>query len=79
VVLLSGEAGVGKTSLVRELAAAVAYDVRVLVGWCEPLVSPRPLAPLIDVLPGLGRRVGQAFARVREGAAAGELFDGVVH
>jgi len=81
LVLLFGEAGVGKTSLIRALGAAAGaeHGARVLVGWCEPLSSPRPLAPLLDVLPGLGRRVGQAFAGVRDGAPAGELLDSVVH
>ncbi len=45
LVLVAGEAGGGKTSLVRQLAP---YD-DAWVGWCEPLVTPRPMGPLLDV------------------------------
>lgn len=49
VVLVSGEAGIGKTTLVRAFAARVAGQVRVLVGGCDDLVTPRTLGPFRDM------------------------------
>ena len=46
VALISGEAGIGKTSLLREFAAAQNKTARVLWGGCEALFTPHPLAPL---------------------------------
>jgi DNA-binding CsgD family transcriptional regulator/tetratricopeptide (TPR) repeat protein len=48
VVLLSGEAGIGKTALLMELAKRQ-NQARVLWGACDALFTPRPLAPLHDV------------------------------
>jgi DNA-binding CsgD family transcriptional regulator len=48
-VLVSGEAGVGKTALVRAFCDARRSDTRVLWGACDPLFTPRPLGPLLDV------------------------------
>jgi len=48
VALVSGEAGIGKTSLVRELAAAPGR-VRALVGVCDDLATPRTLGPFRDM------------------------------
>jgi DNA-binding CsgD family transcriptional regulator len=56
VLLLHGEAGSGKSVLVREWAAARA-SLRVLVGVCDPLSSPRPLGPLADVAEELSELV----------------------
>ena len=78
LVLLSGEAGVGKTSVVHRLITSVRDRARVMVGACEPLSSPRPLAPLLDVAPRMGVGVGQTLARVRNGASATALFDSVL-
>jgi DNA-binding CsgD family transcriptional regulator len=61
VVLLRGEAGVGKTAVITRLVAGVDPAVRVLLGWCDPLTVPRPLGPLIDALAGLNHRVAAAF------------------
>jgi predicted ATPase len=47
VVLLSGEAGIGKTVLLREFAKRQ-NQARVLWGACDALFTPRPLAPLHD-------------------------------
>jgi DNA-binding CsgD family transcriptional regulator len=48
IVLVSGEAGVGKTSLLQEFSHRVS-NVRVLWGACDALFTPRPLAPLHDI------------------------------
>lgn len=48
-ILVSGEAGVGKSRLVRELAARNA-DWRVLVARCDPANHEAPYAPLVELL-----------------------------
>jgi DNA-binding CsgD family transcriptional regulator/tetratricopeptide (TPR) repeat protein len=57
VVLLGGEAGVGKSVLVRRFADGAAASTRVLIGACDPLAHPQPLGPLRDVVPELGETV----------------------
>ena len=56
-VLLGGEAGVGKTRLLRELSArAQDTGFGVLAGQCvEPGAEGLPFAPLVDVLRTLAR------------------------
>lgn len=60
-LLLHGEAGVGKTSLLRELRGKAPATVRWLAGSCEPWLSPAALGPLVDCLdelpPSLARSV----------------------
>jgi DNA-binding CsgD family transcriptional regulator len=47
LVFVGGEAGVGKTSLVRAFATGASAPV--LWGFCENLTTPTPLAPFLDV------------------------------
>jgi predicted ATPase len=47
-VLVLGEAGIGKTSLVHAFLAEVAGRARILPGACEDLLTPRALGPLRD-------------------------------
>ena len=55
VVLLEGEAGVGKTRMTTEVLTAPALDgLRRLVGGCHRLREPFPLGPLLDSLRQLG-------------------------
>lgn len=49
LVLLAGEAGAGKTALVRAFCAEHAAAVRLLSGACDALYTPRPLGPLADI------------------------------
>jgi DNA-binding SARP family transcriptional activator/DNA-binding CsgD family transcriptional regulator/tetratricopeptide (TPR) repeat protein len=59
LVLVHGEAGVGKSALVRDWAAVAASQSPVLWGACDPLSSPRPLGPLVDVAPHLDPHVDE--------------------
>jgi len=58
VAAVSGEAGIGKTSLVEAFRAAAAGRARVLAGACDDLLAPRALGPLHDI----ARRLGDAPA-----------------
>jgi DNA-binding CsgD family transcriptional regulator len=57
VVFIEGEAGIGKTRLVRESLAA-ATDRRILVAACAPWRDPFPLGPVVVGLRRLWQRVG---------------------
>lgn len=49
LVLISGEAGIGKTSLVEQFTRQQTTARRVLWGACDDLFTPRPLGPLHDM------------------------------
>ena len=70
LVLVAGEAGIGKTALVRAFCER-ARPSRVLWGACDALFTPRPLGPFVDIADDVG---GELSAMVAEGAAAGALL-----
>ncbi len=73
LVFLGGEAGVGKSSLVR--AFEVRAAVRVLTGACESLTTPSPLGPFADI----ADEVGDPLAGlVRSGGHAREIARGLL-
>ena len=49
VVLIRGEAGIGKTTLAREFLSVIDHTVQVLTGGCDDLVTARELGPLWDM------------------------------
>jgi DNA-binding CsgD family transcriptional regulator len=49
-LLLSGEAGIGKTALVKAFCKKLTDECHIYQGACDDLFTPRPLAPLYDVL-----------------------------
>ena len=52
VVLVTGEAGIGKTSLVRAFAARLPSARALLLSACDDLMAPRTLGPLRDAAVG---------------------------
>ena len=48
-VLVSGEAGIGKTTLVQRFVRGKQPQARLLWGACDALFTPRPLGPLYDM------------------------------
>jgi DNA-binding CsgD family transcriptional regulator len=74
VVLLRGEAGVGKTAVIARFTATPGRDVRVLRGWCDPLATPRPLGPLLDALAGVGPAAATALGAAIEAGDTGALY-----
>src|SRR5487761_71042 len=51
VILVEGEAGIGKTRLVREfLASPAGQAARALVATCPPFRQPHTLGPVVDAI-----------------------------
>ena len=78
LLLLRGEAGVGKTAVITRFVAGLGQRVHVLRGWCDALATPRPLGPLIDMVAGFS---GEWAARVRAGIDAADseaIYAGLV-
>jgi DNA-binding CsgD family transcriptional regulator/tetratricopeptide (TPR) repeat protein len=77
ILLIGGEAGIGKTALVRRFCDRQTGPTRVLAGACDALFTPHPLGPFLDIaeasggeleklLAGGGRPHEVAMALVRE-------------
>ena len=61
VVLLHGEAGIGKSSLVSAIRSQLPDGTRMLVGSCDALSTPRTLGPFRDLTAAVGPRLAQAL------------------
>jgi DNA-binding CsgD family transcriptional regulator/tetratricopeptide (TPR) repeat protein len=71
VVLVSGEAGIGKSSLLDGIRGVLPPDGRFLVGYCDDLATPRVLGPLRDLV----GNVGVPLARALERGDRGEVLE----
>lgn len=49
VVLVRGEAGIGKSTLVAEFVKAAAETAHVVEGTCDDLLTPQPFGPIWDI------------------------------
>jgi DNA-binding CsgD family transcriptional regulator/tetratricopeptide (TPR) repeat protein len=62
VVLVAGEAGVGKTALTERVAHDAGSRARFLWGACDPLLTPRALGPIHDIARQAGGGLADAVA-----------------
>ena len=74
VVLISGEAGVGKSVLVEELRRSL-LDGAWSWGACDSMFTPRPLGPVHDIARELG---GDLLDVVRAASSRDEIFDALL-
>lgn len=75
VVLVSGEAGIGKTTLIEQFIATQQAPKRLLWGACDPLFTPRPLGPLYDVAQQVR---GDLLALLQQEAPRASIYSAVL-
>jgi ATP/maltotriose-dependent transcriptional regulator MalT len=75
LVLLSGEAGAGKTALLGAWRERLRDRCRVMMGRCEPLAAPTPLGPLFEMLPSFPEHVAELLVG---GGQPAQLFAAVL-
>jgi ATP/maltotriose-dependent transcriptional regulator MalT len=69
VVLVTGEAGIGKTSLIRAFASGAEAGARILLSACDDLMASRTLGPLRDAVLG-SEPVDDVFSALLDALAA---------
>lgn len=74
LVLVYGEAGSGKSSLIEAFIDTCSSSTRLLLAACDPLSTPRPLGPLYDLASNLGDGVHRAM---REASTPDGIFRAV--
>ncbi|WP_419904917.1 AAA family ATPase [Kiloniella sp.] len=57
IALVSGEAGIGKTSLLEEIKRTLDQQYEILWSGCDPLFTPRPFGPLYDFAANFSEKV----------------------
>jgi DNA-binding CsgD family transcriptional regulator/tetratricopeptide (TPR) repeat protein len=75
LVLVAGEAGVGKTSLLKSFADRHREETRLWWGNCDDLSTPGPLGPVHDIARQAG---GELATLLAGGHQAHEIFAGVL-
>jgi hypothetical protein len=68
VVLVTGEAGIGKSTLVGRFRQLQSAEAEFLIGACDPLLTPRALGPLHDMARELGEPLPALLAAGRREA-----------
>ena len=76
IVIVSGEAGIGKTTLLQEFGRNIQGNTKILWGGCEPLFTARPLGPLHDMAYSIDESIRTLF---EQGAAQDRLFPAVLN
>jgi|KBSSwiS6_1023812.scaffolds.fasta_scaffold00788_2 DNA-binding CsgD family transcriptional regulator len=75
-ILLCGEAGIGKTSLLKNFCREHKGKGKIYQGICDALFTPRPLAPVYDIIWQMHRDSGEDSFDMTDRAA---LFGYILH
>lgn len=75
LVLVRGEAGIGKTVLLRQFCHDAPRSARVLWASCDPLFTPRPLGPLLDIAREMD---GELRTQVESGGKPHDVADALL-
>ena len=79
IVLVSGEAGIGKTTFIEHFTATGTGKACVLTGHCDPLSTPTPLGPLYDIARQVARHNGgKLLAQLESGTPRAALFSALL-
>ncbi len=62
LALVCGEAGIGKSALLRRFRRTLPGRFTVIWGACDPLFAPRPLGPLLEPAQVLGGELAECLA-----------------
>src|SRR5689334_18833133 len=73
-VLVSGEAGIGKTSLIKVFSQEIKHSGKIFQGTCDALFTPRPLAPLYDIALQMGDTVLRDILNANDRTALFSIF-----
>ncbi len=71
VTLITGDAGIGKTSLINTLLGELDEKFRVSLGMCDALYTPRPLGAVYEIALSLG---GTCAAYAHNRRSADDIF-----
>lgn len=74
VVAVSGEAGIGKSSLLDAWCRDLDPDTRLLTGWCDDFLTKRTLGPVRDI----ARRTGGALAEAVAASSTSAVLDALL-
>jgi hypothetical protein len=72
VVLVCGEAGIGKSVLVEAIRSVLPAEGRLLIGYCDDLATRRTLGPFRDLVGSVGAELTRAL---QQGADRNRLLD----
>jgi DNA-binding CsgD family transcriptional regulator/tetratricopeptide (TPR) repeat protein len=75
LVLVHGEPGIGKTSLIRAYLSRLKPDTRTFVGVCDDLITPRTLGPFHDAVRWRGGPLAEAL---HAGGDRDRVFNAVI-
>jgi DNA-binding CsgD family transcriptional regulator/tetratricopeptide (TPR) repeat protein len=74
-VLLSGESGIGKTTLVQTFLQSLTVNAPVLLSGCEAFLTPRPFGPVVDLADRFSPSVALAL---QQGSTYNAIFPEVL-
>jgi DNA-binding NarL/FixJ family response regulator len=75
MVIVEGEAGIGKTALLQSFTTMIGDNYRVQWGWNDPFTTQRPLGALHDMTASIGSEIGELL---RRGASPDVIFAAVL-